>query len=176
MCIGTDGINGVGTSEWHIYIMSEGALNVQCERQNTLVCGTCDWWTYTHQRSHSDWLDVEMVVETVGYDGAKDKANFCPVDFTRSSMLVTVAPDTIPSEGAQPLSGVKFGCWLQDYRSVYVGTSASLQPGNIETSSSNVQMEATHSACRRDEVCRLVFLPLKNTLSVPGSHSFSFYY
>jgi len=164
--IGSDDIDGLATSEWQTCDVIEGACSVQCGGPNTLVCDTREW-TYNNPRSGSGWLDVKVIIEIVGDLGASETVEvvlsaafyYYSMSDYRSPMLVGVTPNAISSEGALTLSGVNFGYWLQDYRTVYVGTGAPPQGGNIKTTSSDVPKEATHATCRPDEVCRSIFLP-----------------
>ena len=158
MYIGKDNIN-----EWQTCDVIEGACSVQCGGPNTLVCDTREW-TYTHPRESSGWLDVKVIIEIVGDEGAGETVEvvlgsayfYYSISDYRSPMLVDVSPNAISSEGALVLTGMNFGYWLQDYRTVYVGTGAAPQGGNIKTTSSDVQTEATHATCRPDEVFYLL--------------------
>jgi len=123
------------------------------------VCDTRQW-IYNDPQSASGWLDVKVVIEIVGDLGASDTTEvilsssyyYYAISDYRSPMLVGVTPNAISSEDALVLNGVNFGYWLQDYRTVYVGTGAPPQGGNVKTAFSNVQTEATHAVCRPEEV------------------------
>jgi hypothetical protein len=144
---------------WQPCDVIEGACSVQCGGPNSLVCDTRGW-TYNDPLSPSGWLDVKVVIEIVGDLGASETTEvvlssafyYYAISDYRSPMLVGVAPNAISSEDAVVLKGTNFGYWLQDYRTVYVGTGAPPQGGNVKTALSNVQKEATHAVCRPEEV------------------------
>lgn len=150
---------GSDASEWQPCDVIEGACSVQCGGPNTIVCDTRQW-IYNDPRSASGWLDVKVVIEIVGDLGASETTEvvlsssyyYYAISDSRSPMLVGVTPNAISSEDALVLNGVNFGYWLQDYRTVYVGTGAPPQGGNVKTAFSNVQTEATHAVCRPEEV------------------------
>lgn len=153
---------GSDDSEWVTCDVIEGACSVQCGGPNTLICDTREW-TYTNPRTVSGWLDVKVMVEIVGDDGAAETTEmvitsafyYYAISDYRTPMLVGVEPHAVSSEGALQLTGVNFGYWLQDYRTVYVGSGAPPQGGNVKTTTSNVQTEATHATCRPEEVIYL---------------------
>ncbi len=116
------------TPRLSLFVTPVLVANAQCGGPKTLICETGPW-TLGSKRSDSGWLDVKVVIETFGVEGANEVVElvlpkayyYYGVAYQYAPTIRRVAPHAASAEDAITVSGKNLGYWLQDYRQVYVG-------------------------------------------------------